>query len=115
MSTNIGYCRRMALTQLSQLSQRSGLAGQIAQCRAAAITNQVTVQKLLTVAGKYQTARGPCCARATSEPVAASGGYSITSAGRAASVPRRSSITRLLLRSHHPDAAHLALLNEVNK
>src|SRR3954454_1415590 len=23
--------------------------------------------------------------------------------------------TRLLLRSHHPDAAHLALLNEVNK
>src|SRR5215204_5191871 len=36
--------------------------------------------------------------------------------GRAASVPaRRSSITRLLLGSHHPDAAHLALLNEVNK
>ena len=28
---------------------------------------------------------------------------------------QRASITRLLLRSHHPDAAHLALLNEVNK
>jgi len=28
---------------------------------------------------------------------------------------RRSSITRLLLRRHYPDAAHLALLNEFNK
>src|SRR2546429_1919309 len=45
------------------------------------------------------------------------GRYSITSSARASSVgtARGSSITRLLLRSHHPDAAHLALLNEVNK
>ena len=45
------------------------------------------------------------------------GRYSITSSARASCVgtARRSSITRLLLRSHHPDAAHLALLNEFNK
>ena len=45
------------------------------------------------------------------------GRYSITSSARASSLgtARRSSITRLLLRSHHPDAAHLALLNEFNK
>jgi hypothetical protein len=45
------------------------------------------------------------------------GRYSITSSARACSVrtARRSSITRSLLRSHHPDAAHLALLNEFNK
>lgn len=44
-------------------------------------------------------------------------GRSITSSTRASSVgtARCSSITRLLLRSHHPDAAHLALLNELNK
>jgi hypothetical protein len=45
------------------------------------------------------------------------GRHSITSSARASSVgtARRSSITRLLLRSHHPDAAHLALLDEVNE
>ena len=30
-------------------------------------------------------------------------------------VLRRPSITRLLLRRHYPDVAHLALLNEFNK
>ncbi len=35
--------------------------------------------------------------------------------GRTMLVLWRSSITRLLLRRHYPDAAHLALLNEFNK